>query len=642
MIDENLRSNVIQILENEQNQLKGSLEPQTTVKPPETLSIVEAKTNPDGTLFENVTEQQSNYVSGSIDSNLRYKFGDDAQTLQQFCKAVDDQILSINSQINAKKQQIISLSSDAISRNCWPGIASSVFNSVTVQTFFGENITVNNDIENLRIYSYLAGPDVRYNVKNPFNPNKVIGLTSNYSGYGYKNLVDPVVYKNKDGSKTGIATDGSGDSIGVGRFDISEISSDHTARVFAPYTYSGATGTNAPATCVGIGTSIRLLYNEIIALRTQRDSLRNDLNTIKNNKTQKELSAWGIQKINAQIAARETKNIAAIAAVKNFNTDVTINADALVLYLDVGSPDSYSGIGTTWYDLSGYGNNATLFPTSSPASYQYSDGNYLTFNGTDQYAQTGIRTTAQQNIVGAGSTYMIETWFRINSSPSSGSFNTVVSVAGTVPPVSGVITGITTTNITVGQDVKILSNIIGSGTTVTAIGIGSVYINPKSINVGTSTNTSLQFGQYLNYANTIVDINASSTSSNMLGVSYGQSGIFSGVSKNCLIYTVSSGIGTTTLVGPQIKTGSWYQGAVVRNDINSTTLYLNGVGVATYIGNIASGAASTTTVKVSAWTDEVVYSNISVALVKIYQRSYTDAEIKNKFDALKGRFGIVN
>ena len=36
-----------------------------------------------------------------------------------------------------------------------------------------------------------------------------------------------------------------------------------------------------------------------------------------------------------------------------------IVTDGLVLCLDAGNPKSYPGSGTTWYDLSGNGNNGT-------------------------------------------------------------------------------------------------------------------------------------------------------------------------------------------------------------------------------------------------------------------------------------------
>jgi hypothetical protein len=637
MIDENLRSDVLKILEDEQNQLIGALESQTNLTVPETITVVETEQNSDGTLTEKVTEQPSNYINEGVDSELRSKFANEAETLQAFCKIIDDEIISLNNQINVKKEQIVILSDEAATGNCWPGIAYSGGIFSFLGTFYGTNVTVKEEVENLRIYPNVAGPTARYDILNPFEPDSVNNLTPEYSGYGYRNLQDPNFYKNKDRTLTGNKVDGSGDNIGNGRFDISETQSDHNARVISVFrTYSGATN---PARCVGIGTSIRVLYNEIIDLRKQRDSLREDLNTIKENKSEKELAAWGSKRIDNQIVARETKNLGAIASVKNYNTDVTINADATVLYLDVGDPDSYSGIGTIWYDRSGYGNNATIYPIGTSISYSISDGNYFTFNAIDQYVQTGIKTTNQANVLGVGTTWTMETWFKVNGGPSS-IFNSVVSAAGTVRPISGIITGITTTSIAVGQNVVGLSTIVSVGTTVTAIGIGSVYISPKSLNNDTVSST-FSFGNYLNYANTIVDVNSTSTSTNMLGVSYGQSGIFSGISKNRLIYTVSSGAATTTLVGSAITNGAWYHGVVVRNGTNNTKLYVNGVGVATYSGDVALGTASTTTTKIAAWTDENIYSNISVSVVKVYQRSYTDDEVKNKFDASRGRYGII-
>jgi hypothetical protein len=637
MIDENLKNDVLKILEDEQTQLINVLDPQTGKSVPDTISIIETKVNSDGSLTEKVTEQPSNYLNEGVDSELRSKFASEAITLQQFCKVIDDKIISINNQINIKKEQIVILSEEAENGNCWPGIAYSGGIFSFLGTFYGSSIVVKEEVENLRIYPNVAGPAVRYDTINPFEPDSVNNLTSEYSGYGYQNLQDPNFYKNKDGTLTGNGVDGSGGNIGNGRFDISETQSDHNARVISVFrTYNGATD---PARCVGIGTSIRVLYNEIIELRKQRDYLRADLNTIKENKSEKELAAWGSKRIDNQVVARETKNLGAIAAVKNYNTDVTINADAAVLYLDVGDPDSYSGIGTIWYDRSGYGNNATIYPIGTSISYSISDGNYFTFNAIDQYVQTGIKTTNQSNVLGAGTTWTMETWFKVNGGPSS-IFNSVVSAAGTVRPISGIITGITTTSIAVGQNVVGLSTIVSVGTTVTAIGIGSVYISPKSLNINTVSST-FTFGSYSNYANTIVDVNASSTTTNMLGISYGQSGIFSGISTGRLIYTVSSGAATTTLVGSAITNGVWYHGVVVRNGTNNTKLYVNGVNVSTFTGNITLGTASTTTTKIAAWTDENIYSNISLSVVKVYQKSYTDDEIKNKFDASYNRYGIV-
>lgn len=62
-----------------------------------------------------------------------------------------------------------------------------------------------------------------------------------------------------------------------------------------------------------------------------------------------------------------------------------INRDGLILYYDAGDVDSYSGSGNTIYDLSGYGNNGTIY--NSP-SFSTSNGGNLVFNGSNNYIRT--------------------------------------------------------------------------------------------------------------------------------------------------------------------------------------------------------------------------------------------------------------
>ena len=58
------------------------------------------------------------------------------------------------------------------------------------------------------------------------------------------------------------------------------------------------------------------------------------------------------------------------------------------------------------------------------------------------------------------------------------------------------ITGITTTGVAVGQTLKLLSGIIGSGVTVTSIGVGTVFVNPATQNSVAIDNVELSFGSY--------------------------------------------------------------------------------------------------------------------------------------------------
>jgi hypothetical protein len=58
------------------------------------------------------------------------------------------------------------------------------------------------------------------------------------------------------------------------------------------------------------------------------------------------------------------------------------------------------------------------------------------------------------------------------------------------------VTGITTTGILSGQTLKIETGIIDSGTTVSSIGVGTVYLNKPTLNAISLTNVQLSFGSY--------------------------------------------------------------------------------------------------------------------------------------------------
>lgn len=59
-----------------------------------------------------------------------------------------------------------------------------------------------------------------------------------------------------------------------------------------------------------------------------------------------------------------------------------IVTDGLVLALDASNKKSFPGSGTTWYDLSGNGNDATLFNTPT---YTTANGGRFEFDGTYEY-----------------------------------------------------------------------------------------------------------------------------------------------------------------------------------------------------------------------------------------------------------------
>ena len=75
-------------------------------------------------------------------------------------------------------------------------------------------------------------------------------------------------------------------------------------------------------------------------------------------------------------------------------TGDNIVMDGIVLYLDAGYNGSYIGSGTTWNDISGYGNNGTLV---NGVTYSSLNGGSLVFDGVNDYV-TGVCSLTGQNI----------------------------------------------------------------------------------------------------------------------------------------------------------------------------------------------------------------------------------------------------
>ena len=71
--------------------------------------------------------------------------------------------------------------------------------------------------------------------------------------------------------------------------------------------------------------------------------------------------------------------------------------------LDATSANSYQSGQSTWYDISGNGNNGTL--QNSPP-YSPSGGGCLSFNGSNQY----INFASTNNIPVGNTFYTLESW----------------------------------------------------------------------------------------------------------------------------------------------------------------------------------------------------------------------------------------
>lgn len=97
---------------------------------------------------------------------------------------------------------------------------------------------------------------------------------------------------------------------------------------------------------------------------------------------------------------------------KRFFGQQGIITDGLKLWLDAGNPLSYPGSGTTWFDLSGNGNNGTMVNGVVPLS------NAMQFDGVNDYVNLGSPIGLN---VGLGD-FSFGCWFKLNSSSNASIF----------------------------------------------------------------------------------------------------------------------------------------------------------------------------------------------------------------------------
>ena len=88
-----------------------------------------------------------------------------------------------------------------------------------------------------------------------------------------------------------------------------------------------------------------------------------------------------------------------------------IVTDGLEFIVDAADTNSYPGSGTTWTDLSGNGNNATLI---NGPTFNSGNGGSIVFDGANDYVATNVSRNDSTN-----ENYTITLWFKITSFTSS-------------------------------------------------------------------------------------------------------------------------------------------------------------------------------------------------------------------------------
>jgi|TARA_Y100000289_G_C3923731_1_gene152017 hypothetical protein len=233
---------------------------------PKEYEDVSINQNDDGTWSKSSVEKDSQVKKDNqARSDESKQYSDEVSALENLAKISDNKIISIATQINAKKQLIFDKIQEAVSAGCSVGL--STFGSTPVvevngvDITLGVGLTITDDFPFIKKYGGLDD----FNANVPFSSDDTITLTSSNSGKGYF---------------SGFTENGGGD---VGTFKTVFYDPDNTEVIPDP-----------TSICAARTAEIEALANEINTLRSQIDNtLISNTNDVKDRKTTSEVFVWG-------------------------------------------------------------------------------------------------------------------------------------------------------------------------------------------------------------------------------------------------------------------------------------------------------------------------------------------------------------
>jgi len=116
----------------------------------------------------------------------------------------------------------------------------------------------------------------------------------------------------------------------------------------------------------------------------------------------------GISVWQKELTASEVTELYNSGTGKQLTVETPIVTNGLVLNLDASRTSSYPNTGTTWYDISGNGNNGTM--TNGPI-FGTASGGAITFDGVNDYIGLGTKTA----LAPATSDFTISFWLNPNN-----------------------------------------------------------------------------------------------------------------------------------------------------------------------------------------------------------------------------------
>jgi hypothetical protein len=361
--------------------------------------------------FSSPSSRHKNFIDEIDDTINQYK---------KIIRPFDENFYNINQEINSKKSLIVSLINTAVSSGCTYSVGDAG-NIGGVACGIGS--TIYNDSAFVSYYPNLT--------KDSSPGSKIFKVNTE--------LLEPALFtkgfqnsfKNNSGSMVGLYY---------------TISTDPNAHLF-PFNISFPPLSSSQANiCAGYGSSILSIAQELIDLRSKRNSILAEVNSLKEDKTSEEVVSWGAtrnKKSNQSAKKRLNKQI---NNIRKYLEDIV--SEDLIIHLN--STKSYGvqyyienttgvGIVSSFINLS---NEASSPDPINKPNYVGFSGNDTTFtvpsislNGINQYFVINKEYINDpiSGIPDGDTSYSIESWFKVSSdsnlstSPTDGG-STIVGI----------------------------------------------------------------------------------------------------------------------------------------------------------------------------------------------------------------------
>ena len=310
---------------------------------PTTFESTKVEQGSDGKWVESQeTNAQPGKKSKQVRDDRLAKDEQDVQNYKDLASISDSDLYNKVTQINEKKNQIITLINAAAGIGCSSGITTS-------PGYIGITSFVTTDSAKIKKYQF-----DNYSTNNPF-VSSTVSLSSSNLGDGYQ---------------TTFAINGG-----------SDVGSYKTVYYDAAYQVI----TDGETICSGYASSITTLISEIQTLQSQIDqNLISDTNTLKSKKTDSELFVWGQKRQETKLQQQKTENDNIKTLVTDLSSRLDSNPENLLVHLDANNSDSYGGTGTIWYDL--HGNRNGILKSAD----QWNAIGYMNYTGPSTDTETLI------------------------------------------------------------------------------------------------------------------------------------------------------------------------------------------------------------------------------------------------------------